>query len=194
MRTTDASKVIFLTLALTASVLAEGPTAQLLSYSCSGCHGTNGSSVGLSNPHIAGMHREYFIESMQDYQLDRRDSTIMNRLAKGFTDEQIKSMALFFEKQPLRLMPQAYDPDKAKWGAELHRKYCEKCHEDGGRTAADTGTLAGQWELYLRYTMDDYLSGDREMVKKMRVKVERMQREQGEDAVDALIHHYISFR
>jgi sulfide dehydrogenase cytochrome subunit len=194
MRTTDLFKVMCLALFISGSVLAAGPSAKLLAYSCAGCHGTNGSSVGLSNPHIAGMNKKYFIESMRDYQLDRRDSTIMNRLAKAFTADQIERMAEFYAAQPLRLQPQVFDPAKAKLGAEYHQKYCEKCHEDGGRAAGDGGTLAGQWELYLRYTMDDFLSGDRELPRKTRVKVERMLKEHGLDAVDALIHHYISYK
>lgn len=193
MRTTTILGVIALTLLSIGVATAGGPSGKILAYGCSGCHGTDGSSVGLSNPHIAGMDKGYFIESMEAYQHDERNSTIMNRLAKGYTAEQIEAMADFFAAQPLRLLPQQHDAAKARLGAELHDKYCEKCHENGGRAPSESGNLAGQWALYLRYCMDDYLTGEREMTKKMRAKVEKMQKAEGKDAVDALIHFYASF-
>jgi sulfide dehydrogenase cytochrome subunit len=177
---------------LTSNISVAGPTAEMLAYTCAGCHGTDGSSVGPSSPHIAGMNKEYFVESMQDYQQDRRNATIMNRIAKAYTDEQIAGMAEFFAKQKLQLIPQKYDVAKARLGAEYHAEYCEKCHEDGGRDAGDGGTLAGQWLPYLRYSMADFQSGERLMIKKMRKKMERMEKEVGDTAVEALIHYYAS--
>lgn len=198
MRKTDLCLVIILTLLTIGTAAVAGPSAKMLAYSCAGCHGTNGSSAGLSNPHIAGMSKEYFIESMQDYKRDRRDSTIMNRFAKAYTDEQIEGMAEFFAAQPLRLLPQEYDAAKAELGAKYHQRYCEKCHEGGGRVVSDGGILAGQWALYLRYTMADYKSGARLMTKKMRKKLEKMEQmvemeeAHGDAAVEALIHFYAS--
>jgi len=169
---------------------AAGPAAEMLAYTCAGCHGTDGSSVGPSSPHIAGMNPEYFVESMKAYKSDERNPTIMNRIAKGYSDEQIEAMAEFFSKQKLHLSAQQYDADKAKLGAEYHEEYCEKCHEDGGRDASDGGTLAGQWMPYLHFAMSDFRSGDREMTKKMKTKLEKMQKEHGDAAIDAVIQYY----
>lgn len=191
MRTTIISFIV-LFLVNTELAIAEVPTGRILAYGCTGCHGTDGSSVGLANPHIAGMHRDYFIESMEAYQEDERNSTIMNRLAKGYTAEQIEAMADFFANQPLKLKSQKTNAAKVELGAKYHDRYCEKCHEDGGRAPSDTGNLAGQWAQYLRYSMDDYLSGERAMTRKMRIKLERLEKEQGRGAVDALIDFYAS--
>ena len=169
---------------------AAGPAAEMLAYTCAGCHGTDGSSVGPSSPHIAGMNPEYFVESMKAYKSDERNPTIMNRIAKGYSDEQIEAMAGFFSKQKLHLSAQQYDADKAKLGAEYHEEYCEKCHEDGGRDASDGGTLAGQWMPYLHFAMSDFRSGAREMTKKMKTKLEKMQKEHGDAAIDAVIQYY----
>jgi sulfide dehydrogenase cytochrome subunit len=169
-----------------------GPSGEMLSYTCAGCHGTDGSSVGPSSPHLAGMNQDYFTEAMQDYKDGKRNPTIMDRLAKGYTDEQIAAMAEFFAAQTLRLTPQEYDAAKAKVGAKLHDKYCEKCHEEGGSLADEAGVLAGQWAPYLRFTMADYLSGKREMSKKMAKKVEKMHKKDGDAGVDALIQYYSS--
>ncbi|MCG8073975.1 MAG: cytochrome c4 [Candidatus Thiodiazotropha endolucinida] len=168
---------------------AAAPTGQALAFTCAGCHGTDGSSVGPSSPSIAGMDPEVFIDAMQGYKFDERNSTIMNRIAKGYNDEQIKSMAWFFAKQTLRLKPQKYDAEMAKLGAKLHDEYCEKCHEDGGKPG-DAGTLAGQWMPYLHYTMEDFIDGRREYPRKMRRKVDAAIEAEGDRAMPALIHYY----
>ncbi|MEW8497760.1 MAG: c-type cytochrome [Candidatus Thiodiazotropha taylori] len=168
---------------------AAAPTGQALAFTCAGCHGTDGSSVGPSSPSIAGMDPEVFIDAMHGYKFDERNSTIMNRIAKGYNDEQIKSMAWFFAKQTLRLKPQKYDAEMAKLGAKLHDEYCEKCHEDGGKPG-DAGTLAGQWMPYLHYTMEDFIDGRREYPRKMRRKVDAAIEAEGDRAMPALIHYY----
>lgn len=172
-------------------VLMAGPSGQALSFTCAGCHGTDGSSVGPSMPAIAGMDPEVFVDAMKAYRNDERNSTIMNRIAKGYTEEQFKEMGWFFASQKLRLFPQQTDVALAKRGAELHDKHCEKCHENGGRPG-DAGTLSGQWMPYLEYTMDDFISGKREYPRKMKRKVDAAIAEDGDEAMKALIHYYSS--
>jgi sulfide dehydrogenase cytochrome subunit len=192
MKITALCGAVAMTLLTAGTNVMAGPSGEMLSYTCAGCHGTDGSSVGPSSPHLAGMNQDYFTEAMQDYKDGKRNPTIMDRLAKGYTDEQIAAMAEFFAAQTLRLTPQEYDAAKAKVGAKLHDKYCEKCHEDGGTKADEAGVLAGQWAPYLRFTMADYLSGKREMSKKMAKKVEKMHKKDGDAGVDALIQYYSS--
>jgi len=186
---------LFLAMAMGPSTgaLADSPTGQALAFTCAGCHGTDGSSVGPSSPSIAGMDPEVFIDAMQGYQLDERNSTIMNRIAKGYTDEQIKAMAWFFAKQKLRIEPQETDPQLVELGAKLHDEYCEKCHENGGRPG-DAGTLAGQWMPYLDFTMADFINGRREYPYKMQRKVDAALQAHGDKAMPALIHYYGSQR
>ena len=179
--------------ALGGSALAATPSAQMLGNTCAGCHGTNGSSHGPATPTIAGISSEYFIETMQAYKDGSRPSTIMTRIAKGYTEEEIKAMAGFFAKQKFVRMDQAHDSDMAGKGAKLHKKYCEKCHEDGGRsTEDDAGILAGQWKPYLKYTMSDFMSGNREMPKKMKKKVKSLQERHGDKGLDELFDFYAS--
>lgn len=178
-------------LAIFPVVLMAGPSGQALSFTCAGCHGTDGSSVGPSMPAIAGMDPEVFVDAMKAYRNDERNSTIMNRIAKGYTEEQFKEMGWFFAGQKLRLFPQQTDVALAKRGAELHDKHCEKCHENGGRPG-DAGTLSGQWMPYLEYTMDDFINGKREYPRKMKRKVDAAIAEDGDEAMKALIHYYSS--
>lgn len=190
MRTTTLGSALGLALLASGTAAIAEPSAEALAYTCAGCHGTDGSSVGPSSPHIAGMNDEYFVESMKAFKSDERNPTIMNRIAKGYSDKQIESMAEFFAKQTLRLSTQTFDAEKAKQGAKYHDEYCEKCHEDGGRDASDGGTLAGQWMPYLHFAMADFHSGAREMTKKMRTKLEKMEKAHGAEAVEAVIQFY----
>lgn len=169
--------------------LAEGPSAQALAFTCAGCHGTDGSSVGPSSPSIAGMDPEVFVDAMKAYQADRRNSTIMNRIAKGYSEEQIQGMSRFFARQPLQRRPQTHDPVLAEQGKALHEEYCSKCHSEGGREP-DSGVLAGQWMPYLEFSLEDYIEGRRPYPRKMKRKVEAVLKEHGEAARTALIHYY----
>jgi sulfide dehydrogenase cytochrome subunit len=173
---------------LPAGVMA-GPSGQAMSFTCAGCHGTDGSSVGPSMPAIAGMDPEVFVDAMKAYRDDGRNASIMNRIAKAYSDEQFKEMGWFFASQRLQLFPQEHDAALAAQGAKLHEKHCEKCHENGGRPG-DAGTLAGQWMPYLEYTMDDFLNGKRKWPRKMQRKVDAAIAEEGDQAVPALIHYY----
>ena len=171
--------------------LAGTPTASMLANSCAGCHGTNGSSVGPASPTIAGISVDYFIETMEAYKSGERPSTIMIRIAKGYTEEEIKLMAEYFAKQPFVRKGQQHDARKAARGEKLHKKYCEKCHEDGGRSSEDdAGILAGQPIPYLHYSMEDFLSGNRPMEKKMKKKMDALKEDTGDEGVEQVIHYY----
>ena len=176
-------------LSLAPGAQAAQPSGEMLAASCAACHGTSGSSVGIT-PSLAGISKEYFIETMQAFKDGSRKATVMDRIAKGYTDVHLKTMADYFSVQPLKPMKQTVAQAKASTGKQLHRQYCEKCHEDGGRKSDDGGILAGQSMLYLTYSMQDFKAGDREAPKKMRAKVREMLQEHGQGAVESVIHYY----
>ena len=191
MKTKKLYYAISLILLAAAAPVAAGPSGQALAFTCAGCHGTDGSSVGPASPHIAGLDPEYFVETMQAYQGEERNPSIMGRIARGYTDEQLESMAAYFAEQKVRLQPQQHDAAKAKMGAEIHDEYCEKCHEDGGKNS-EAGILAGQWVPYLQFTWEDFMSEKREMTKKMGKKVQSMKEDHGDAGIEALINFYAS--
>lgn len=182
-------------LLLSGTAFAVTPSASMLGNTCAGCHGTNGSSNGPATPSLAGISTEYFIDAMAAYKDGSRPSTIMTRIAKGYTEEEVKVMAPFFAEQKLKSIDQAANAKMAKAGKKLHKKYCEKCHEDGGRSSEDdAGILASQMMPYLRNTMEDFTSGGREMPKKMKKKVESLHKSKGDKGMDQLIQYYGSQR
>ena len=166
-------------------------TATMLANTCAGCHGTKGSSVGPASPTIAGISYDYFIETMKGYQSGERPSTIMSRIAKGYSEKEIELMADYFSKQSFVRLPQNYDANAARRGKKLHKKYCGKCHEEDGRSAEDdAGILAGQWEPYLRFTLEDFTSGNRPMAKKKKERMNKLDKAHGEAGIDDLVHFY----
>lgn len=185
---------VFLLLSVAGGVLAESvPTAAMLANTCAGCHGVKGSSLGPASPSIAGLNRDYFIQSMLAYKNDQRPATVMSRIAKGYSTEEISLMADFFAQQPLIKPKQQTDQTLAKFGKRLHKKYCEKCHEDGGGYAQDiTGRLASQWLPYLRYSMQDFASEDRKMHENMKQRFEQLRKDHGDEGVEALVQFYAS--
>lgn len=176
---------------LSAAVSADGPSAAMLAGACAACHGPAGSSVGVT-PSIAGAKSEYFVETMKAFQSGARKATVMDRIAKGYTEAELKAMGDYFAAQPVVAQKQAFDPKKAEMGKTLHEQNCEKCHESGGMKADEGGILAGQSTLYLHYSMDDFHNGLRETPKKMKTKVEAVKQAHGDAGLEALIHYYAS--
>lgn len=174
--------------------LMAGADARMLADTCSGCHGTDGASGGPAIPTIGGLNGEYFTEVMKAYRDGTAYSTIMGRLAKGYSDEEIGLMAAFFAKQPFVPAKQEFDAKLVDKGAKLHDKFCEKCHSEGGKVieGEEYYVMAGQWIPYLHFTMVDFLEGRREMPKKMRSKVDDLMKKEKEAGLDALYSYYAS--
>ena len=197
-----------------------GDTANpaMLSDTCLGCHGPGGISQGPATPTISGMSEVYIVGAMLAYKYDddedkvnaaieadadfedveffARTSTVMSRIAKGYSEAEIKSIARHFASLPFQAQPQNTDAEQAKKGARIHEEHCEKCHEDGGKSAEDdAGVLAGQWVSYLEFVMADFTNGDRKMPKKMKKKMEETyEKHGGQQGIDELIHFYASHK
>lgn len=162
-------------LLLGSSQLMAAPSAALLGDTCAGCHGTDGASTGPATPSIAGMSAAYFKDVMAQYQKDERVSTIMGRIAKGYTEEEVALMADYFAGKPIHKAKQKLDADKVAAGSKLYKKNCGKCHDEFGALADDdSGILAGQWLPYMMYSMEDFKAGHRDMPKKMKKKVKKL--------------------
>lgn len=174
-----------------AQVFAAPPDAKALSYTCAGCHGTNGASSGPAIPSLAGLSKDYVIEAMQAYKDDERNPTIMNRIAKGYSDKEFALMGDFFSAQKVHKIPnQDYDNAKAAAGKKLHEKYCSACHSEGGTVTDDeAGLLSGNSALFIKYALADFQDGSRDMPKKMKKQLKKMLKKDPA-AFDKLINYY----
>jgi sulfide dehydrogenase cytochrome subunit len=171
--------------------LMSGASAAMLANTCAGCHGTHGASSGPAAPTIGGLSEDYMIEVMAAYKSGDRASTIMGRIAQGYSDGEIAAMAKFYANQTYEGRIQTSTGPKAIAGRKLHEEYCEKCHEDEGRSIADdSGLLAGQWMPYLHWTLDDYAAGKNSGEKRMLQNIEKMLAEHGPSSIENLVHYY----
>ena len=173
-------------------------TAAMLANTCAGCHGTNGVSGGPAMPSIAGMPATYLKTIMAEFKSGERPSTIMGRLAKGYSEKETAMMADFFAKQkredatsaPQSKLATPINTKLAATGEKLAKKRkCEKCHEDGGTFQdEDTPRVAGQWLDYLRFKMEDYKNPSITVPqpKKMKAQIDKMSAQD----LEAVAHFY----
>ncbi|HXJ84130.1 MAG TPA: cytochrome C [Candidatus Methylomirabilis sp.] len=75
--------------------LAEPPAG---ATSCSGCHPTS-TRVSSPVPRLAGMDQAAIVKALQDFRSGSRTGTVMDRIAKGFSDAEIQAIAAWYASQ-----------------------------------------------------------------------------------------------
>lgn len=178
-------------LVISASALAMPPTAAMLANACAGCHGTYGGSAGPSMPSLAGQTKDAIVGAMKSFRSGDRPSTVMGRLAKGYTDADFAAMGDFFAAQKLHITQQTLDPKRMARGATLHESKCKNCHmENGKESNDDTPAMASQWLPYLQMQMALYSEGKRTTPKKMTDAMKTL----SADDLESLLHFYASVK
>lgn len=72
---------------------------EMLSLSCSSCHGTDGKSHTVT-PYIAGMGKTTLFKILMEYKTGDRKATMMQKHVAGFTEEELEQVAYYFSKVP----------------------------------------------------------------------------------------------
>ncbi len=91
-------KIAALTL-LAALPLAAQAEIPAKAQACIGCHGADGNSTSPIFPKLAGQHAAYLENALKAYRDGFRRNDMMNRFAKGLTDEDIREIAAYFAAQ-----------------------------------------------------------------------------------------------
>jgi cytochrome subunit of sulfide dehydrogenase len=78
-----------------AALAAEAPPG---ASSCSGCHATN-ANAGTPVPPLKGRSAADIETAMAEYKTGKRQGTIMDRIAKGFSEEETKAIAAWYATQ-----------------------------------------------------------------------------------------------
>lgn len=166
---------------------------------CEICHGQGGNSGLPVFPSISGFSYNGFLYAMDTYRENRRiaikyqqtsePETVMNAIAQQLKETEVEALATYYSKQPYIPIRQAFNPELASRGADLHERYCEKCHlKNGTEPVDDAPILAGQWTPYLRLQFDNIRSGKRLLPLRMFNPLKKL--DHGD--IEALLNFYAS--
>jgi len=90
-----AAAIGFVSIAAVVVASAEPPPG---AAACSGCHPAS-TRVTSPVPRLAGRDAAAIVKAMQDFRSGARIGTVMDRIAKGFTDEEIQAIAAWYATQ-----------------------------------------------------------------------------------------------
>jgi len=95
MRKVVAAAIGLLSIAAAVVASAEPPAG---AASCSGCHPAS-PAVSSPVPRLAGQDQAAIVRALQEFRSGQRAGTVMDRIAKGFTDDEIQALAAWFAAQ-----------------------------------------------------------------------------------------------
>lgn len=79
---------------------AEDLYRESLAAGCAACHGTRGRALpDVAWKGLAGMPAQLLVERMRQFRAGTRESTVMQQLARGYSDAQIRALAAYFAAQ-----------------------------------------------------------------------------------------------
>jgi cytochrome c553 len=65
---------------------------------CSGCHAP--ARIGSPVPPLGGRSADEIAAAMREFRSGQRPATVMDRIAKGFSDDEIRAIAAWLARQP----------------------------------------------------------------------------------------------
>jgi cytochrome c553 len=80
---------------IVAAAAAEPPAG---AAACSGCHPAS-ARVTSPVPRLAGLDQVRIVRAMGEFRSGKRAATVMDRIAKGFTDNEIQAIATWYASQ-----------------------------------------------------------------------------------------------
>jgi cytochrome subunit of sulfide dehydrogenase len=85
-------------IASTAAALSASPEPPPGAAACSGCHPAK-TGVNTPVPRLSGRAATDIVTQMQEFRSGQRPGTVMDRLAKGFSDEEVQAIAAWYAAQ-----------------------------------------------------------------------------------------------
>ena len=90
-----ATAIGLLSFAAATAACAEPPAG---AAACTGCHPSS-ARVSSPVPRLNGLDRAAIVRAMQDFRSGQRTGTVMDRIAKGFTDAEVQAIAAWYAAQ-----------------------------------------------------------------------------------------------
>ena len=170
--------VLAIAIGLLAAWAAEAADASpsMLGNACAPCHGTDGKSPDAI-PALSGKSADYIIQRMAEFKAGAREGTVMNRIARGYTDSEIAAVAQHF----------AALGETAAVGASAPSALadaCAPCHGTDGVSPGAIPALSGRSAAYIAQRMLEFKSGAREGT-----VMNRIARGYDDDEIAAIARH-----
>jgi cytochrome c553 len=86
------------TLALIAAAMAASPESPVVAASCSGCHPAR-PGVQSAVPRLTGRNPADIVAQMRAFRSGQRAATVMDRIAKGYSDAEVEAIAAWYAAQ-----------------------------------------------------------------------------------------------
>lgn len=139
---------------------------------CVTCHQENGAGNAAAGfPQLAGMNAAYFSKQMSDYQNLRRINAVMQPIAKGLNENEIKNLAAYFSSLPLVANPSVKVSQsnfelgsaiatKGLWDKQMPS--CFSCHGPSGRGVGENfPAITSQGKSYIVQQLQAWKKGTR---------------------------------
>jgi cytochrome c553 len=155
---------------LGAQIVAQGTTNGAIA--CARCHGFDGQADGSGAfPKLAGQFPQYLDKQLRAYASGTRQNALMQPIAKGLKDTEIKSVAQYYANlhrstlpsRPIAAQLVARGERLAKLGdLNLRVQACESCHGPNGQGEPPAVPyLTGQYSHYIGVQIQMFRQGIR---------------------------------
>lgn len=89
-------RVLIAVLAFASASACAAPPAG--AAACSGCHAAS-ATVASPVPRLVGREAAEIVKAMDEFRAGKRPATVMDRIAKGFTDDETRAIAAWYAGQ-----------------------------------------------------------------------------------------------
>lgn len=122
---------------------------------CFSCHGAEGLSATPDTPRLAGQHFQYIAKQLGDFQAGRRESAVMQPMAKDLTEDEMLALGVYFNVKSSPAQ-RVRDAELATVGRFLYHRgneysgvaNCAGCHGERGLGTDELPRLASQGARY----------------------------------------------
>lgn len=160
-----------------------------LAVVCNSCHGEKGLASGAYIPTIKGQSKDYLVNVMNGLKDGSRHATLMQPLLKGYSEDKIAGVAMWFDKMNWEKSTQKIDMKKAELGKKLAED-CMGCHNN--EAASYVPKINGQQAKYLNNAMLEYknkMRGESDTVIEMSIVIDMKNEE-----LEALAEYFGSLK
>jgi cytochrome c553 len=149
---------------------------------CASCHGAAGNSTIVANPKLAGQHEAYVYKQLSNFKGPDRNQAIMTTYAKAMTDDDMKNVAAYLDKQAPKAGA-AKSKDTVELGKKIYRggiaeknvPACAGCHSPNGAGIPNQyPRIAGQHQDYATAQLINFRTGARKNSVPMATIAKRM--------------------